>query len=493
MKTLKKLLSVFAVVAMLLSMTVSANAATVTVVDNDDLTDHTYVAYQVLSGTQAPDSASLGSVVWGSGINSTKFLEEVNKISGFETIDNPAAFAEKLATYANNSVEAVAVSKAAYAAKTGSGIELEIGQNTIDPGYYLIVDVTENVGNEDARNAALLQVTQNGDVTIGNKTTIPTVEKWVQKDGNWGKYEDAYIGQSVSMKFEATVPSMYYFDTYPITFTDTATGLTPITITSVSIEQTGKAATALAADTHYTLAPTNEDFTLTIADLKALAVAASFDVKEAVKVVVEYTTTLATDADLGNDGNSNTVKLTYNANPNGSENKETAQSTVYVYAFQIEGTKVDGVDQTKKLNGAVFALKNADGKYYANTAGVVSWVDSEDDATKSTSTADGLFGFTGLDAGTYTLVEITPPLGYNKAGDQEVTITPAYDNDTNKIKTLTNGELTDGKVSVTVLNNKGATLPETGGIGTTMFYVIGAALVIGAGVVLVSKKRMAAK
>lgn len=491
MKTLKKLLSVFAVVAMLLSMTVSANAATVTVVDNDDLTDHTYVAYQVLSGTQAPDSASLGSVVWGSGIDPTTFLTEVNKISGFETIADPAAFAEKLATYADNSAQAEAVAKAAYAAKTGAGTTLVTGQNTIDAGYYLIVD-TSTVDNEDARNAALLQVTQQGDVTIGNKTTIPTVEKWVKKDGNWGKYEDAYIGQSVSMKFEATVPNMHYFDTYPITFTDTATGLTPITITSVSIEQTGKAATALAADTHYTLAPTNEDFTLTIDDLKALAVAASFDVKQAVKVVVEYTTTLATDADLGNDGNSNTVKLTYNANPNGSENKDTAESTVYVYAFQIEGTKVDGTDKTKKLDGAVFALKNADGKYYANTAGVVSWVDSEDDATKSTSTADGLFGFTGLDAGTYTLVEITPPLGYNKAGDQTVEITPTY-NTANKIDTLTNGDTTTGKVSVTVLNNKGATLPETGGIGTTMFYVIGAALVIGAGVVLVSKKRMAAK
>ena len=116
---------------------------------------------------------------------------------------------------------------------------------------------------------------------------------------------------------------------------------------------------------------------------------------------------------------------------------------------------------------------------------------NEDDATVMTSDENGIFTFKGIDQGTYTLVELTPPGGYNKAPDQTVVISAEL-SDT-AITSLTNGTLDDGKVSINVLNYKGATLPETGGTGTTMLYIVGAVLVVGAGVVLVSKKRMAKK
>lgn len=501
MKTLKRLLSVFAVVAMLLTMSLNVNAATVVV----EGPDHDYYAYQVLSGTQAPNDSSLGSPVWGSGINSATFLTEIQKIDGFADVTDEASFVAKLSTYADDSDVAKAVAKAAYAAKNNTKKQLTDGENTIDAGYYLIVDET-TISDEtdenpaDAKNAALLQITNKGEFKIGAKQSVPSVDKWVKNGNEWKKYEDTGISSTVTMKVEATIPSMEFYTTYPITFTDDAdAGFTGFDVTSVKLVGT----TADAAKTPNTEKTITDgysidntvkapDFKLTVADVKASAVAQGLDPKETVKVVVEYTCTLNKDAIIGEPGNVNKVNLTYNANPNGSEKTKTKDKEVTVYTFQLEGTKVDGVDNNIKLKGAEFKLQNADGLYYKKDAdGNVSWV-AEAEADKVTSDEDGLFEFSGLDAGTYTLVEVTPPAGYNTIAPTTVKIEATYKN--NKLDTLTpNGKISAGKASINVENNKGTTLPETGGMGTTLFYVIGAALVLGAGVVLVSKKRMAAK
>ncbi|MEE0831047.1 MAG: SpaH/EbpB family LPXTG-anchored major pilin [Longicatena sp.] len=501
MKTLKRLLSVFAVVAMLLTMSLNINAATVVV----EGPDHYYYAYQVLSGTQAPNDSSLGSPVWGSGINSATFLTEIQKIDGFADVTDEASFVAKLSTYADDSDVAKAVAKAAYAAKNGTKKQLTAGENTIDAGYYLIVDETTisdktDANPADAKNAALLQITNKGEFKIGAKQSVPSVDKWVKNGNEWKKYEDTGISSTVTMKVEATIPSMEFYTTYPITFTDDADdGFAGFDVTSVKLVGT----TADAAKTPNTEKTITDgysidnivgdpDFKLTVADVKASAVAQGLDPKETVKVVVEYTCTLDTDAVIGEPGNVNKVNLTYNANPDGDEDTKTKDKEVTVYTFQLEGTKVDGVDNNIKLKDAEFKLQNADGLYYKkDVKGNVSWV-AEADADVVTSAADGKFGFTGLDAGTYTLVEVTPPAGYNVIAPTTVEIEATYKN--NKLDTLTpNGKISAGKASINVENNKGATLPETGGMGTSLFYVIGAALVIGAGVVLVSKKRMAAK
>lgn len=501
MKTLKRLLSVFAVVAMLLTMSLNINAATVVV----EGPDHEYYAYQVLSGTQAENDSSLGSPTWGSGINSATFLTEVQKIAGFDTVTDEASFVAKLSTYADDSDVAKAVAKAAYAAKNDTKKPLTAGENTIDAGYYLIVDET-TISDEtdakpaDAKNAALLQITNKNEFKIGAKNSVPSVDKWVKNGNEWKKYEDAGISSTVTMKVEATIPSMEFYTTYPITFTDDAdAGFAGFTITSVKLVGT----TADAAKTPNTEKTITEgysidntvvapDFKLTVTDVKASTVAQGLDPKETVKVVVEYTCTLDTDAVIGGTGNINKVNLTYNANPDGDEDTKTKDKEVTVYTFQLEGTKVDGIDNSIKLKGAEFKLRNADDLYYKKDAdGNVSWVavDAADVVTSAENT--GLFEFTGLDAGTYTLVEVTPPAGYNTIPETTVVIEATYDND--KLDTLSQGDPVTGKVSVEVENNKGATLPETGGMGTTLFYVVGAALVVGAGIVLVSKKRMSTK
>lgn len=491
MNTLKKLLSVFAVVAMVLSMTVSANAATVTV--KEGLDGHTFGYYQILKGTQTTGDASLGEPAWGTGINDASFVAELDDITEFAGVTDAATFVQALAA---NTDKAEQVARIAYKHKKGEPTAIAAGTVEIAAGYYLIVDTT-TLQAGDAKNAALLQITEKDAIEIGNKTTKPTVDKFVSRDGVWQKSTDAYIGETVTMKITAEVPSMEHYDSYYVKFVDDAdASFNAITVASVkligTVNSTANTDVALKT-TEYVHTPNNEDFTLVINDLKALAAAKNMNTNEKVEVVVEYTTALNKAADLGNRGNLNKVKLVYTANPDDGLTGETTEKTVYVFTYQLDGTKVDGANTATKLPGAKFKLKKGENEFYKVTNGIVSWV-AEGEATEVTSDDNGLFNFIGLDQGTYTLIETVAPQGYNKA-NSTVTITATL-NDTSI--TVLNTETTEeilnaGKVSVQVENNKGAVLPETGGIGTTMFYIIGAALVIGAGVVLVSKKRMEVK
>ena len=488
MKTLKRLLSVFAVFAMVLTMTVSANAATVTV--DSKLDGHTFGYYQILKGTQVAGDPSLGTPAWGSGIDVDDFLAELDDIVVFSTVTDAASFAKALAA---NTSYAEQVARIAFNHKVGEPTTIAAGTTTIDAGYYLIVDTT-TLSTGDAKNAALLQITEKDNIEIGYKTTKPTIEKTV----NGKKLDDAYIGENLVMELTATIPSMKDFTTYKVIFTDDAQDSFAAP-SNIAIKLVGKS-TGGVADTEVAVTSavvnvTAPDFTITIDDVKDLAVEGNLNVNEEVKVVVTYNTSLNAAADLGNPGNANKVKLTYSAEPNTDETNDTAEKIVYVFTYELDGTKVNGNKTSETLPGATFKLKNSAGQYYSVTAGIVSWVASEDDATVLTSGDNGLFRFSGVDTGTYTLVEVTPPTGYNKADDTEITITAEYSE--TAITKLAIGtqefDVTKGKVNVEVKNYKGATLPETGGMGTTLFYVIGAALVLGAGVVLVSKKRMAAK
>ena len=184
-----------------------------------------------------------------------------------------------------------------------------------------------------------------------------------------------------------------------------------------------------------------------------------------------------------------------------NEKKDVGDGEDYVYSYIVDITKVDKDNTETKLPGAQFALKNADGKYYKYTAATaatetapaspakVEWVDSIDDATTSWTCTEGTQDgtnyqnakFEGLAAGTYTLVEVTAPKGYNLAADQTVTLEAI----TTKLE-----ETTTLTVPAEVQDAKGSTLPATGGIGTTIFYVAGTILVIGAGVIMITRRRM---
>jgi len=197
-------------------------------------------------------------------------------------------------------------------------------------------------------------------------------------------------------------------------------------------------------------------------------------------ITIEYDAIITGDATIGATGNDNTATLTYGHKDTPDSDSDSAK----VYTGKVSVVKND--EANAGLAGAVFALKNNSDQYYKidATTKVVTWVDSVDEATKYTSGVDGKLDgeFTGLSNGSYTLEEVTAPDGYNKidANDESLKFTIA-DRDYTDVNLIQ---------SKTVINKKGAVLPSTGGIGTTIFYVAGAALAVGAGVLLVTRRRM---
>lgn len=524
MKHTKKLVSVLLtlVMALALTLTVPAFAATVTVPSDGILKDHTFTAYQVFSGRE--EDGVLSDVQWGSGITSEAFLTALKADTSYGSLFTNCATAANVAKVlsANNTNTELAnkVAELAYANKTGSGTSLTSGENTLADGYYLVVDTTENVGEGSAYNKALLEVV--GDINITVKTDAPTVEKKVKEGDSYGDVADCNIGDSVEFLLIGSVPDMSRYDTYKYIFHDTlSTGLTApaqgeikVYLSANNVVDTNDT----EVTSSFNITVNGQEITVSCADLKTVN-----GINNASYVIVKYSAVLNANAEIGLDGNTNTVKLEYSNKPDQSGSGDTnntgntPEDKVIVFTYELDTTKVDGQDSNKKLEGAKFVLLNTDGTKVAKITGgkfdgwqdlptagsdgKITWADD----TVLTSDANGLFKVIGLDEGTYKLREIVAPTGYNMLKeDITVVITATTSTTWNGVtpsEALTNlavtadgtagtGNTSTGIAAITVVNNAGATLPETGGIGTTIFYVLGSILVLGAGILLVTKKRM---
>ena len=202
--------------------------------------------------------------------------------------------------------------------------------------------------------------------------------------------------------------------------------------------------------------------------------------------------------------------MEYSNNPNQGGNGDTGKTPedkVIVFTYKLDVTKVDATDNNTKLENAEFKLHNAAGKWATvNTEGrITGWVDSETDGAILKSNAQGHFEVIGLDHGTYYLKETKAPAQYNiLANEVEFVINATTSNvqdwagEADKALTAieikvgentTTGNKEQGSVGITVENKKGSQLPSTGGIGTTIFYVVGGILMVGAAVLLITKRR----
>lgn len=524
MKHTKKLVSLLLALVMVFALAVSVSAATVTMPTEGILKDHTYTAYQVFKGRE--EGGILSDVQWGSGINSAAFLAALKADATygnkFTACADAAAVAKVLGENKDNTALANTVAELAYAHKTGTGTELTSGTTELADGYYLIVDTTANVAAGSAYNKALLQVV--GNINIAVKTDAPTVDKTVtNNDGTAGNAADYSIGDAVPFTLIGSVPDMSRYDTYKYIFHDTLSAGFDAPETSAVKVYLSNDGTYDASDADVTasfeIRVVDHTITISCNNLKTIS-----NIAKGQFVIVKYEATLNSSAVIGGTGNPNTVKLEYSNKPDQSGSGDTnntgntPEDTVLVFTYELDVTKVDGQDNTKKLKDAEFVLMDSTKTKVAKIENgkFAGWVDDtaitkNSDGTypaaytlKSAETT-GLFAIAGLDDGTYYLKETKAPVGYNTL-DKEIeiviTATLTQTDDAAALAALTitvdkgtaqNGNLENGTVATDVENNKGATLPETGGMGTTLFYAIGGILVLAAVVLFVTKRRMSAE
>ena len=448
MKMMKKIFALLIAMVMVLGMSTmvfAAGTGSITITPPDDVDTTQTITYNIYKVFDADGNGSAISYKLVSG--------KTTAPAGF-TVDTAGNVTYSGTSTTGGLTEADIAAIAAYVASdspvatvtsTGGADAVATG---LANGYYYITTTTGTVVTIDSTNP---------NATVDDKNIIPGVDKKITGASSYdadGKKALAQVGTQV--EFTATITVGKGQIGYE--FNDTMTsGLTYVadSLTVTGIPAAGYTATASGQSIKVEF--DNDE----IAKLEKGA-----------KIVLTYKATITENA-LNDDPEKNTATISYGNN--GQYTSEPSVTEVYNAQFTV--TKQDGNNQP--LAGAGFVIANADNKYYKLDNGVVTWVDSIEDADEHVSDAQGaVAAFTGLANGTYTLVEKTVPAGYNKAADQNFTVAEHDYSATNLEQTAQ------------VINTAGSVLPSTGGIGTTIFYIIGAILVIGAGVVLVTRRRM---
>lgn len=488
MKTLKKAMSVLVSLLMIFTFALPAfadSATTYTITAPD--TTHQYEIYQIFTGDLS--EGILSNVKWGENGTGTKGEAVASAVIDELTAVNSRPDSEKLDV----------VKKYAKLDSTPVATITNGATYSAAAGYYLIKDKDNTVSGTDTYTTYIVQVV--GDVTISPKSDVPSFEKKV-KDINdttdtdasaWQDSADYDIGDKVPFKLEGTVSSKYNdYKTYYFAFHDKAEP--GLTFNKDSVKVFVDATEITTGYSVVTSTTDGDTFDVVFDNLKNIA-----DVRAGSKITVEYTATLNDKAVLGNQGNVNTAHLEFSNNPNeeqnGSNKPETGNTPddsviVFTYQVVVNKTKANG----EALTGAEFTLEKVLKGGGKKTVAVVK------------NTEGTTFTFKGLDDGDYILTETVTPATYNTiepitftvTADHKITwngeardaiLTSLSGNVTSGTATFT-ADLDKGSLTTNVVNQSGATLPGTGGIGTTIFYVIGGLLMAAAAVLLITKKRM---
>lgn len=533
-KVIKKLLAALLAVAMVCAMAIPAFAENS---EGDVDSHHTYSAFQIFKGDVEGNNIKdfkISNVDWGSNIinNSDDFLNKLREADHIGPLFTNAKSAQEvlavISQWHDSDDYSIAFARFVchylYSNDANPTYVVRAGSNALTipeakAGYYLFVDTTDFSKDDSyhSYNSFLLMVTKgNWNVPITPKAEKPTVEKKVYDNpdgtstGGFGSSADHAINEKFQFQLTATLPDSTnraydYYDKYSVIFHDTLSdGITydkDDELDSVVIKSNGNTYN-ITDSSKYTIDTTDlesqNSFVVNI-DVKACAKDAGFDLNDGATITVTYTAHLNDKAYVntagGSTSNINKVYLTYSNNPKDESSiGKTPESTpVYVYTYQLNNTKHQDTEKGPALEGACFRLYSdeactdqsevqlyqKDGFYYP----IKDVLGKE--AVEMKSAANGTFNVKGLDAGTYYLKEITPPDGYSAC--KVIPVTIKADHSRNDRVNLEGSNLTNDIVNIKA---GGITLPSTGGIGTTLFYVVGGGLMVAAIVLLVTKKRM---
>ena len=533
-KAIKKLLAALLAVAMVCAMAIPAFAENS---EGDVDSHHTYSAFQIFKGDVEGNNIKdfkISNVDWGSNIinNSDDFLNKLREADHIGPLFTNAKSAQEvlavISQWHDSDDDSIAFARFVchylYSNDANPTYVVRAGSNALTipeakAGYYLFVDTTDFSKDDSyhSYNSFLLMVTKgNWNVPITPKAEKPTVEKKVYDNpdgtstGGFGSSADHAINEKFQFQLTATLPDSTnraydYYDKYSVIFHDTLSeGITydkDDELDSVVIKSNGNTYN-ITDSSKYTIDTTDlesqNSFVVNI-DVKACAKDAGFDLNNGATITVTYTAHLNDEAYVntagGSTSNINKVYLTYSNNPKDESSiGKTPESTpVYVYTYQLNNTKHQDTEKGPALEGACFRLYSdeactdqsevqlyqKDGFYYP----IKDVLGKE--AVEMKSAANGTFNVKGLDAGTYYLKEITPPDGYSAC--KVIPVTIKADHSRNDQVNLEGSNLTNDIVNIKA---GGITLPSPGGIGTTLFYVVGGGLMVAAIVLLVTKKRM---
>lgn len=549
---MKKLFALLLALTMVFSLATTAFAAKITIDDGEYVTGAEYAAYKLLDATDGGD----GKFAYTVNTKYEAILRAVLELDADGDIVAAIAEktdADAIKAFAADVFAAINAANSDEDETNNITVDYTAVSNefaNVDQGYYLIAETkigtTPGTMADDVISLLMLDTAGKDDIEVDTKEDLPESVKKVMDTNDstgettgWQDSADYDIGDPVPFQIKFTLPSNYTsYDKYYVGIHDVQeTGLTfnEDVVVYVDTNKNGKKDSDETVITGW-FTTTDDDiednctFHIECADVKAKDSGETKILTNGTDIVFEYTSTLNDKAVLGSTGNANEMTIKFSNNPYGDGTSTTPKDKVIVFTYKVNVDKyhkVEGKDEP--LTGANFTLykevaADAEGNYPADAktgAAIKAELKAENDKIKADALVDAnyyivvgnktgdakgsTFDFKGVDDGKYVLVETTIPDGYNAWNAVAFTISAEHDAtaDNPTLTELDGGDLFTGEVDANnkltgtlttdVENKSGTELPTTGGMGTTLFYIVGGLMVAGAAILLVTKKRMGAE
>lgn len=438
---------------------------------------------------------------------SQKAYEYVSTL-GDTDAEKVVAFAKKAAAWAKDTKNNVTASSTAVAVANQDSTKYEAKFDSLSYGYYVVSPQDGSTGNNKRGTTAMLVNVKEAATEAQLKSEYPTVDKTVD-DSDRSEGSDAQIGDTLKFTLTSKVPDLNEYEYFNFRFVDTLSKGLTLDKSSIVVKIKDKTLTLSndnLATGQYTVG-TEEvtdpqgatKLTITLKDLVKLAKEVGFtDITAGDSITVTYSATLNKDAAVGTDpngDNTNSAKVEWGTKNETDYDGSSNEDKTHTYTFDFKIKKTDDAQPTAnpladaefqiKKNGEDAPMKLVVVSKGSDTAPLIVRlaISPDDDTAAKTEVAtpkSGLITFQGFDAGTYKLVETKAPDGYNKLKDEiAVVITPTYKQDDGTLQsyevTFDAQKPTDG--IFVIVNKKGIELPETGGMGTILFTLVGAAAI----------------